>query len=102
MPECVGACFGVGQRDFRRYDGWVRLGCIEKERCVERRLTSSNLFCLELKFRGKRWLALKGEPPPGEARVNVGVRSDQIYDPRNYLLWCANTSLNEFLFIFAL
>lgn len=68
----------------------------------ERRLTSSNSFSLELKFRGKRWLALKGEPPPGEARVNVCVRSDQIYDPRNYSLWCANTSLNEFLFIFAL
>lgn len=33
---CVGACFGVGQRDFRRYDGWVRLGCIEKESYIER------------------------------------------------------------------
>lgn len=31
VPECVGACFGVGQRDFRRYDGWVRL-CSHKKR----------------------------------------------------------------------
>lgn len=26
VPECARACFGVGQHDFGRYDGWVRVG----------------------------------------------------------------------------
>lgn len=74
--------------------GDTTVGCdlarIEKESCIERRgcrtLTSSNLFSLELKFRGKHWLMLKGKPPHGKARVNFCATSDQIYNPGNYSL----------------
>lgn len=82
--------------------GDTTVGCdsvrIEKESCIERggrrKLTSSNLFFLELKFIGKHWLMLKGKPPHGQARVNLCATSDQIYNPGNYSLECANTSLN--------
>lgn len=58
--------------------------CVEREGC--RKLTSSNLFFLERKFRGKLWLMLTGKPSHGKTRVNLCATSDQIYNPGNYSL----------------